>query len=343
MKLSLRLLEKNLLPDPLIRSGVRRLLRARLRQERQPDPEAQQAHFMRFIEALKASPIAVHTADANAQHYEVPTEFFQLILGRHMKYSCGYWPDRAMSLDASEEAMLRLSTERARIENGQRILDLGCGWGAFSLYAAARFPGTHITAVSNSRTQKRYIEAQAQQRSLGNLRVVTADVAAFQFDEQFDRIVSVEMFEHMRNYEGLLRRLADCLRPGGKLFVHIFTHREYAYRYEIEDDSDWMARYFFTGGMMPSEHLLLYFPEHFRILEQWRVGGRHYQRTCESWLRRMDTQRAAIMPLLAQTYGADQALKWWVYWRVFFIACAELFAFRGGAEWFVSHYLFEKR
>jgi cyclopropane-fatty-acyl-phospholipid synthase len=343
MKFALRLLEQDYLPDPLIRLGVRRLLRQRLRQERQPDPESQQAHFMRLLDTLRAAPIAVHTADANAQHYEVPTDFFQRVLGSRMKYSCGYWPQAGMSLDQSETAMLELTSARAGIENGQRILDLGCGWGAFSLFAAARFPDCRITAVSNSRTQKEYIEAEARRHSLANLRVVTSDVAGFTPDAQFDRIVSVEMFEHMRNHAQLLERLAGWLAPGGLLFVHLFTHREFAYLYEIADESDWMARYFFTGGMMPSQHLLLYFADHFRIRGHWRVGGRHYQQTCEAWLRRMDANRAAIAPLLAQTYGADQARKWWVYWRVFFIACAELFAFRGGAEWFVSHYQFEKR
>jgi cyclopropane-fatty-acyl-phospholipid synthase len=343
MKLAIAMMERNMLPDRLLRIGIRRLLRERLRQEREADPERQQDRLMAYIEDLKSSPIAVHTADANEQHYELPTRFFQFIMGRHMKYSCGYWPEGARALDDSEEAMLRLTAARAEIENGHRILDLGCGWGAFSLYAAAKYPQSQVLGVSNSRTQREYIISQAAARGLRNLRIETCDMTAFQTEEKFDRIVSVEMFEHMRNYRALLDKLAGFLDPGGKLFVHIFTHKEFAYRYEIEDETDWMSKYFFTGGQMPSRDLLLFFPERFAIRNLWVVSGREYKRTCEAWLARMTAHRAEIMPILAETYGEAQALKWWVYWRVFFMACAELFGYSNGSEWFVSHYLFDRR
>ncbi|MBL8190125.1 MAG: class I SAM-dependent methyltransferase [Acidobacteria bacterium] len=336
-----RLLERDLVPDVLIRAGIRQLLRDRLRQLH----SSEQPTVADFAAMLRQSPIALNTAEANQQHYEVPTEFFQRVLGQHLKYSCGYWPDAVTTLDQSEAAMLHLTAERAQLAEGQQILDLGCGWGALSLFIAQQFPHSFITAVSNSRTQKEFIEAEARRRSLDNLRVLTVDMNSFSAttigDTRFDRIVSVEMFEHMRNHALLLERLAGLLQPTGKLFIHIFTHRTHAYLYEVQDDTDWMARYFFTGGMMPSADLLAHFPDHFRLAQQWQVNGKHYEKTCRAWLGRMDAQRREIMPLLAQTYGDDQAIRWWVYWRIFFLACAELFAFRRGEEWFVSHYLLE--
>jgi cyclopropane-fatty-acyl-phospholipid synthase len=340
----MRLLERDLVPDWLIRRGIRSLLRARLREEDRGDPEAQQRHLMEFVARLKASPIAIHTTDANAQHYELPTAFFERVLGPHLKYSSCWFDSPGVSLGTAEARMLALTAERAQLADGDSILELGCGWGSLSLWMAAQYPRARITAVSNSRTQKAFIDQRARERGLTNLEIVTCDmnVLGFPAGTQFDRVVSVEMFEHMRNYEELLRRIASWMAPRATLFVHIFTHARFAYPFEVRDESDWMARYFFTGGIMPSDHLLLYFQRDLDLVKHWRVDGRHYQHTAEAWLGNMDRDRAALEPLFRETYGEAQAQRWWVYWRVFFMACAELWGHAQGREWIVSHYLFAK-
>jgi len=296
---------------------------------------------MRFIAQLRQSPIAIRTDAANAQHYEVPTDFYRMVLGPQMKYSCCLWNEAATNLEQAEEEMLDLTCHRARLEDGQEVMELGCGWGSLSLFMAARYPKSRILTVSNSHSQKKYIDDEAARRGLANLQVITADMNEFTTERRFDRIVSVEMFEHMRNYPELMRRIASWSRPGALLFVHIFAHQRFAYPYEVRDANDWMAEHFFTGGVMPSDDLLLYFQEHFSIREHWRFSGVHYQKTSEAWLQRLDRHTKEVLYLFAAAYGKDEAQKWLVRWRVFFMACAELFGFADGNEWIVSHYLFQ--
>lgn len=336
------LLEKNNVPDAVMRAGIRRLLKLRLREEDKGSPEAQQAHLMLLIEELKSSPIAVNTGAANEQHYEVPTAFYQYCLGKHLKYSCGYWKKGIVNIDDSELEMLEITCDRAALENGQQVLELGCGWGSLSLFMAVKYPASSFTVVSNSTTQKQYIDEMSAKRRINNLQVITTDINLFEPTTQYDRIVSVEMFEHMRNYEKLLKKISLALKPNGKLFVHIFTHKEYAYKFEVKDESDWMSKYFFTGGIMPSDDLLFYFNKDMRVEKHWHISGLHYQKTSEAWLSNMDANKEKIMPLFENTYGKENALKWWVYWRIFYMSCAELWGFNNGKEWIVSHYLFGK-
>jgi cyclopropane-fatty-acyl-phospholipid synthase len=337
-----KLIEQNKVPDLLLRQGIRKLLKQRLDNENKGDTEAQQAHLMALIDELKASPIAVNTADANQQHYEVPTKFYQYCLGKNLKYSSCYYKPGVTTLDQAEDDMLELTCQRADLQNGQKVLELGCGWGSLSLYMAAKFPDSNFKVVSNSGTQKLHIDEQARQRGITNLVVITADMNTFKIDEKFDRVVSVEMFEHMRNYTLLMKKVANCLKPNGKLFIHIFTHKEYAYLFEVIDESDWMSKYFFTGGIMPSDDLMFYFNDDLLVEKHWHVNGTHYGKTAEAWLKNMDSHKTEIMPLFEETYGKEQAVKWWVYWRLFYMACAELWNYNKGNEWIVSHYLFHK-
>lgn len=336
------LIEQNKLPDFILRIGVRNLLKQRLNDEITGDAEVQQQRFNDLLEELRNSPIAINTADANQQHYEVPTAFYQYCLGKHLKYSSGYWRPGVTDIDTSEEHMLELTCQRADLQNGQDVLELGCGWGSLSLFMSAKYPESRFTVVSNSTTQKIYIDQTAKDRNITNLTVITADMNTFQILQQFDRVVSVEMFEHMRNYKLLLNKVAGFLKDNGKLFVHIFTHETLAYKFEVKDETDWMSKYFFTGGIMPSNHLLTYFNDDLTIDKLWVVNGMNYSKTSEAWLSNMDKHEKEIMPLFEQTYGKDQAVKWWVYWRLFYIACAELFGYKNGNEWMVCHYLFKK-
>jgi len=337
-----KLLENDKLPDTALRLGIRKLCKQRLDDETLGDEELQQEKFMDLVAELKQSPIAVNTVEANEQHYELPTEFFQYCLGKNLKYSSGYWKPGVKDIDTSEDDMLALTCKRAELQNGQNVLELGCGWGSLSLYMAAKFPESTFTVVSNSATQKIFIDDTARQRGIQNLTVLTADMNTFNIADSFDRIVSVEMFEHMRNYKFLLNKVAGFLKPDGKLFVHIFTHKTLAYKFEVIDETDWMSKYFFTGGIMPSNHLFFYFNDDLKIDQHWVVNGTNYGKTSEAWLSNMDKHKKEIMPILENTYGKDQAVKWWVYWRLFYMSCAELFNYNKGNEWMVCHYLFQK-
>lgn len=337
-----RILEKNLLPDFLIRMGIKKLLKERLTQYSNLNADEHKESFMNLVNSLKDSPLAVNTTEANEQHYEVPTEFFKTVLGERLKYSCGFWKEDTKELNEAEENMLKLTCERANIKDGEKILELGCGWGSLSLYMAEHFPNSSITAVSNSSTQKEFIDGEAKQRNLSNLTIITSDMNEFNIDEKFDRVVSVEMFEHMRNYEILFNRISNWLKPDGELFVHIFTHQKSAYLFEVKDDTDWMSKYFFTGGIMPNDHLLLYFSKQFEINNHWVVNGEHYKKTSRAWLENMDANKEKVLELFSETYGAENAVKWFSYWRIFFMSCEELWGYQKGNEWFVSHYLFKR-
>ena len=318
--------------------GVVRLGLARLLAERDREDEAAaQARRTALLEALAASPIAVHARAANAQHYEVPVGFFRLVLGRRLKYSAGYWPAGVDSLDESEEAALRLVCQRARIEDGQEILDLGCGWGSFTFFAAEAFPRCRITGLTNSRTQERHVQDEAARRGLLNVRVVRADVSSYAADRRFDRIVSIEMLEHVRNHRPLLSSMASWLAPGGRVFVHVFAHARHAYVFE----DDWIARHFFTGGLMPSDDLLPALAAELVVEERWQLSGRHYQRTVEAWLANLDRRRDEALSVLSAAHGA-LGLERLALWRIFFMVTAESFGFRDGTEWIVSQYRFGK-
>eukprot|EP00850_Spirogloea_muscicola_P015760 SM000123S25872 [mRNA] locus=s123:330872:333590:- [translate_table: standard] len=336
-------LEAGLLPDVALRAAVRAMSAMRLRSSCAPTAEAHLAALLDFVKALKLMPIAINTEEANVQHYEVPTEFYKLVLGKHLKYSSCLYPSPASTLDEAEEHTLALYCERAQLQDGQAVLDLGCGWGSLSLYIAARYPGSSVTSLSNSSTQRAYIEECCRQRGIKNLEVVTANVVVFEAGTMYDRILSIEMFEHMKNYQKLLHKVSVWLKPDGLLFIHIFTHKQYAYHFETANDDDWMGRHFFTGGTMPSDDLLLYFQDDVAIVDHWRASGKNYQFTSEAWLRNFDKNIHTIRPILAKTYGEDQLTKWTVYWRTFFIAVAELFGFSNGEEWLISHYLFKRK
>ncbi len=369
----LRAAERGFLPDALIRLGTRHLLGARLRQEGADDVEAASARYAEVLDALRQGPIAVATHEANAQHYEVPTAFFAQVLGPRLKYSAGYWPSGTHTLADAEDRMLALCAERAGLADGQRILDLGCGWGAFALWAGARYRRSRIVAISNSSSQKAYIDRRAIEMGLDNVEVRTADInqlaagASASRDEaapastlepqrridddlnrRFDRIVSVEMFEHVRNYPALLAGIAQWLKPEGKLFVHIFGHWRLMYPFETEGGANWMGHHFFTGGLMPAQDTLLHFQDHLSIERRWLLSGRHYQKTARAWLRNLDANGKAVRMALNPASAASAPSKvssriQRQRWRMFLMACEELFGWNNGNDWLVCHYLFNNR
>ena len=339
----IELCERGIIPDPLTRFGIRRLCTQRLREEGAYDAALAQSRYRDLLDELRGSPIAIETAAANEQHYELPTRFFELCLGRRLKYSSWYYASGEESLDEAEEAMLQLYGERAQLADGQDILELGCGWGSLTLWMAERYPNARITAVSNSHGQRQHIEARCRERGWNHVRVLTCDVNRLDLPASaFDRCVSIEMFEHMRNYDSLFERIAAWLRPEGKLFVHIFCHRRLMYPFETQGEDNWMGRYFFTGGLMPSADTLIDAQRHLPLQERWLLPGTHYQRTADHWLENQDRHRNEVLAVLRQTYGEREAQRWHQRWRMFWMACAELFGYDQGREWQVAHYRFAR-
>ncbi len=325
------------LPDTVAAYGVQTLC-ARTSRGLKFAPANNDTHFVTRMSARK---IAEATDAANAQHYEVPEAFFGYVLGQHRKYSCCLFDREGMTLAEAEESALAETIARAGLSDGQSILELGCGWGSLSLYMAAKFPNANITGVSNSHSQRAYITAEAKRRGLTNLKIITCDINLFTPEQEFDRIVSVEMFEHVSNWRALLSRVREWLPPEGKLFLHVFSHHTNAYDFDVADKSDWIAQHFFTGGIMPSHTMIGQFSDLMKLEQEWRWSGAHYEKTALKWLENYDLNRDAITPILEATYGKD-ADMWRRRWRLFFLATAGLFGFDEGDEWGVSHYLLSR-
>ena len=340
---ALEWVEQGRIPDAVVRRGIRALLRARLDGLEAHNAEAAAALTERFVAHMDAAAVAPLAALANQQHYEVPASFFEQVLGPNRKYSSCLFEPGCTSLAAAEQAALRVTCQRAVLIDGQDVLELGCGWGSLSLWMAAHYPASRITAVSNSNSQREYIAAQATARGFKNLQVITCDMNLFDAGQSYDRIVSVEMFEHMRNWRALFERVASWLRVDGKFFMHVFCHRAVPYAFEVSGPEDWMSQHFFSGGMMPSDELPVRFQDHLKLSARWRWDGRHYEQTANAWLANMDAHRTEIWPILESLYGAAEALRWWSRWRMFFMSCAELWGMDSGQQWWVSHYLYTRR
>jgi cyclopropane-fatty-acyl-phospholipid synthase len=340
---SLQLAEKGLIPDVLLRAGIRHLIETRLEEIAGNDCETAAWLITEFVAQMDQSPIALVPELANAQHYEVPAEFFHFCLGQHRKYSSCFWMEDTKDLDEAESLALIQTCEHADLQNNQEVMELGCGWGSLSLWMAEKYPQSSFTGVSNSNSQREYIMNVAKSRGLSNLTILTVDMNSFEAPKKYDRIVSVEMFEHMRNYRVLYGKVASWLKPKGKFFKHIFVHKNTPYAFEVKGDDDWMSQHFFSGGMMPSDDLPLYFQDDLKIIMRWRWEGTHYEKTSNAWLQNMDRNEKQITPILAETYGHHNVIMWRNRWRIFYMACAELFGYNNGQEWWVAHYLFEKR
>ena len=340
---SLKLAEKGLLPDSIIRAGIRKLVKTRLDEINANNCEYGAKSLVDFIAHMNSSTIAPVPELANAQHYEVPEAFFFYCLGGHHKYSSCFWMPDTRELDEAEILALQQTCEHADIQDGQHILELGCGWGSLSLWLATHYPNAQITGVSNSNSQREYITQMAKSLGITNLTIITADMNVFDAPSTYDRVVSVEMFEHMRNWQLLYVKVAHWLKPNGKFFKHIFVHRNTPYAFNVQNEQDWMSQYFFSGGIMPSDDLPAHFQDDLKLINRWRWDGTHYEKTANAWLQNMDANRDQITPILANTYGAENVVLWRNRWRMFYMACAELFGYADGQEWWVGHYLFEKR
>ena len=342
----IKAMEQGRIPDSAIRFGIRKLCKQRILELDTTSLAKKQEQAEVYRQSLIDSPLAIHTKDANEQHYELPADFFLHVLGKNLKYSSCFYAEDTKTLSEAEDLALTISCERAELKDGMRILELGCGWGSLTLFMAKKFPNAKIVAISNSASQKIHIDSEAKKRGLGNIQIMTRDISqleslALEFDS-FDRVVSIEMFEHFKNYEILLSKISDVLAPGGKLFIHIFTHKDYTYPFEVEGEDNWMGKYFFTGGQMPSHNLMYSFQKDLFLEHSWAWDGVHYQKTSEDWLKNMDDNAEAIREIFKKTYG-NEATEWFNRWRVFFMSCAELFGYEKGSQWGVSHYRFTKR
>ena len=335
MFLGIWLAERGWIPDFLLRIAVKFISKARIKKS------SSFSEKLDVISSLRDGPIAELTPFANKQHYEVPPAFFEKVLGSKLKYSCSLFSDNQKSLNDAETEMLKTYIERVNIRSKQEILDLGCGWGSFSLYAAQKFSNCNFTAVSNTDEQINFIKSKIQELGLTNLLALKQDINQLNLNKKFDRIVSIEMFEHMRNYKNLLQRLSNLMNDDGLLFVHIFCNRQSAYFYEIKNQWDWMTKYFFTGGIMPSKDIFEFFDEDLTVAESWEINGKHYSKTSKSWLKNIDKNSKIVNQILNQHY--DEKNIWFNRWRIFFLACEEFFKINDGKEWFVSHYLLEKK
>lgn len=343
VKLMLAALERKLLPDIVTRTLTRFLLATRVRSTHKSFSELHLSDLLQFAHSLQDMPIAINTEKPKSQHYELPTAFFRMVLGNNLKYSCCYFSSASMTLDDAEEAMLKLYCERSNLKDGHTVLDVGCGWGSLALYIAKKYTNCRVTGICNSTTQKAYIEEKCRDLQLQNLDIIVADISTFEMEASYDRIFSIEMFEHMKNYKELLKKISKWMKEDSLLFVHHFCHKAFAYHFEDINDDDWITRYFFTGGTMPSANLLLYFQDDVTVINHWLVNGKHYSKTSEEWLKRMDHRMTLIKPIMESTYGTNSAIKWIAYWRTFFIAVAELFGYNNGEEWMVAHFLFRKK
>ncbi len=329
--------ERGLVPDFMIRAGIRHLIKKRLKEEHAFNPGQASKRFHEFLDELKKNDMEIEKEKEKEKKEEGEEEGERGVLGDYAKYSSAYYQP-GDDLSTAERRMLDLYIERAQLADGQQILELGCGWGSLTLFMAEQFPQSQITGVSNSHSQREYIMGQAQERGLENIEIITCDINDLSLEQQFDRIISIEMFEHIRNYQQLLANCSTWLKPDGLMFVHIFCHRFLMYPYEVRGEDDWMSKYFFSGGQMPAQDTFLFFQDDMTVQQRWLLSGQHYEKTSNDWLANMDRHKAEIMPVLQRVYG-DDATLWWQRWRIFFMSCAELFGYDDGNQWLVGHYL----
>jgi len=333
------LLARGLIPDWILRRGVRSQGKERLNMMNKVDSTKE---YSKFINEASTGNIAVNTDDANNQHYEVDSEFFKYCLGKNLKYSCCFWDENTLDLDAAEDNMLEIYSERAQITDGMNILDIGCGWGSLSLFLAQKYPKSEITGVSNSSSQKIFIDSVASERNISNLNIITRDINDFRTEEKYDRILSIEMFEHTKNTKKLMNLINDWLNPNGLFFMHVFAHKENPYYFDRDQKNAWMAKYFFTGGMMPNHNLFKDLKSNLEYQKSWMLSGEHYERTSNAWLDKMDQNKIKILSLFERSNSSSVAKRKFHFWRLFYIACAEIFGYDNGNEWVVSHHLFKK-